>query len=168
MLKETVDLLNGIPANVITAAATLSGVVATGAISLVTICISKHFEGKQKREDWLKNAKLPIYESLMEGLPGFYEPKDRKLINQFLLSRNKLSLFASDDMITAINSFLDSVSEFNTGQMDDKERQKWLQKLLFEARKDCLAEGVTFKTKLPLEAFKQMRPRIGEVGLNNG
>ena len=94
---------------------------------------------------------------MFEGLRGFYEPKDRNLINQFLLAKNKLYLFASDEVINAANDFLESVTAFNTGKIDDTERQNRLRKLLFEARKDCLAKNVPSKTDLTLDAFKQMQ-----------
>jgi hypothetical protein len=75
MLKETVDLLSGIPANVITAAATIGGIVATGAISLITLWISKHFESKQRERIGSKTQNCRFMSHSWKVFPDFMNRK---------------------------------------------------------------------------------------------
>jgi hypothetical protein len=93
---------------------------------------------EQTKKDELLNKRIGHYTDLLNNIEGFYIPENEVLKGEFFKNFRVAWLYSDDNVIQAINNFLESVNKDN-GTTTQEKRIELFKKIQFEMRKDIIA-----------------------------
>lgn len=121
-------------------------------ISIIAALVTAYFIeiNKIKMEEYARKEEK--YSELISSLKGFYiESLDSSLQQRFIDEYNQCWLYCSDEVIGKANIFLATVVD---KKASNDEKQRTINELILEMRKDMLTREVNNQTKLKAEDYK--------------
>jgi hypothetical protein len=102
--------------------------------------------------------KLELYQKLISDLPAFNNPPDSVRVDEFINTRNELTVVAPDKVLRAINAFLDLQNHNKNPNPGQAALADSLRAILTAIRADAFSSKLSLKTDLgPEEVFSPIR-----------